>query len=62
MPDLARSHFRMMHRLRVRWAEVDLQRIVFNPHHLLYVDTALTECWRVMALPYASWCTCSRTR
>ena len=29
-----RSDFRFFDRLRVRWAEVDLQKIVFNPHPL----------------------------
>ena len=28
------SAFRMRHRLRVRWAEVDPQNIVFNGHYL----------------------------
>ncbi len=40
------------HRLRVRWAEVDMQRIVFNAHYLLYFDVAITEYWRALALPY----------
>lgn len=44
--------FRFFHRLRVRWAEVDLQRIVFNPHYLMYLDTALADYWRAMGLPY----------
>ena len=44
--------FRLRHRLRVRWAEVDMQRIVFNPHYLMYVDTAFTEYWRALAVPY----------
>ncbi|MEO7937702.1 MAG: thioesterase family protein, partial [Burkholderiaceae bacterium] len=52
MQDPARNQFRLMHRLRVRWAEVDLQRIVFNPHYLMYIDTALTDYWRAMAIPY----------
>ena len=47
-----REDFRSLHRLRVRWAEVDLQGIVFNGHYLLYLDTALAEHWRAMALPY----------
>ena len=47
-----RGDFRRLHRLRVRWAEVDLQGIVFNGHYLLYLDTALAEHWRAMALPY----------
>jgi len=49
---IARSDFRFLHRLRVRWAEVDLQRIVFNPHYLMYLDTALADYWRAMGLPY----------
>ncbi len=52
MTELSRQEFRLIHRLRVRWAEVDLQRIVFNPHYLMYVDTAFTEYWRAMAIPY----------
>lgn len=47
-----RSDFRFLHRLRVRWAEVDMQRIVFNAHYLMYFDTAITDYWRAMAMPY----------
>ncbi len=50
--ELARNQCRLLHRLRVRWAEVDLQRIVFNPHYLTYIDTAFTEYWRALAIPY----------
>ena len=46
------SDFRCHARLRVRWAEVDMQRIVFNAHYLMYIDTAMTEYWRALALPY----------
>lgn len=47
-----RSDFRFLHRLRVRWAEVDMQKIVFNAHYLMYFDTAITDYWRALALPY----------
>jgi YbgC/YbaW family acyl-CoA thioester hydrolase len=50
VPTLA--DFRLHHALRVRWAEVDLQKIVFNPHYLAYVDTAIADYWRALALPY----------
>lgn len=30
-----RHDFRFFERLRVRWAEVDLQQIVFNGHYLM---------------------------
>jgi YbgC/YbaW family acyl-CoA thioester hydrolase len=39
-------------RLRVRWAEVDMQKIVFNAHYLTYIDTAIAEYWREIGLPY----------
>ncbi|MEI8326914.1 MAG: YbgC/FadM family acyl-CoA thioesterase [Betaproteobacteria bacterium] len=44
--------FRFLHRLRVRWCEVDAQKIVFNAHYLMYLDTAMADYWRAMALPY----------
>jgi len=50
---MRRSDFRFLDRLRVRWAEIDAQRIVFNGHYLMYFDTATAGYWRAMALPYA---------
>ncbi len=47
-----RADFRFIHRLRVRWAEVDMQKIVFNAHYLMYFDTAISDYWRALALPY----------
>ena len=47
-----RSDFRFFHRLRVRWAEVDMQKIVFNAHYLMYLDTAVADYWRDLGLPY----------
>lgn len=44
--------FRHLERLRVRWAEVDMQHIVFNGHYLMYIDTAVAGYWRAIALPY----------
>jgi YbgC/YbaW family acyl-CoA thioester hydrolase len=44
--------FRFSHPLRVRWAEVDMQKIVFNAHYLMYFDTAVADYWRALALPY----------
>jgi acyl-CoA thioester hydrolase len=37
------------HELRVRYAEVDMQRHVFNAHYLTYVDEAL-DAWMRQAL------------
>ena len=47
-----RGEFRFFDRLRVRWAEVDMQKIVFNGHYLMYFDTAVAGYWRAMAMPY----------
>ena len=49
---MKREDFRFFDRLRVRWAEVDMQKIVFNGHYLMYFDTAVAGYWRAMALPY----------
>lgn len=46
-----RSDFSFFHTLRVRWAEVDMQAIVFNGHYLTYFDVAFTEYWRATGLP-----------
>ena len=46
------ARFRCHTRLRVRWAEVDMQKIVFNGHYLMYIDTAMTDYWRALAMPY----------
>jgi YbgC/YbaW family acyl-CoA thioester hydrolase len=51
---MKRSDFRYFHRLRVRWAEIDMQKIVFNGHYLTYIDTAVTAYWGRVALPYES--------
>ena len=44
--------FRFSHSLRVRWVEVDMQKIVFNGHYLMYFDTAIADYWRALGLPY----------
>ena len=49
---MQRKAFRFLHPLRVRWAEVDMQKIVFNAHYLMYFDTAMADYWRALALPY----------
>ncbi len=48
---MAQSDFSFFHPLRVRWAEVDMQAVVFNGHYLTYFDVALTEYWRKVGLP-----------
>lgn len=47
---MAKSDFSFIHTLRVRWAEVDLQGIVFNGNYLTYFDVAITEYWRAAGL------------
>ena len=50
---MQRTDFRFVDRLRVRWAEIDAQQIVFNAHYLMYFDTAIAGYWRALAMPYA---------
>ena len=49
---MLRQDFRFFHPLRVRWVEVDMQKIVFNGHYLMYFDTAVGDYWRNLVLPY----------
>jgi YbgC/YbaW family acyl-CoA thioester hydrolase len=49
---MPKADFVCVPRLRVRWAEVDMQKIVFNGHYLTYIDTAIADYWREIGLPY----------
>src|SRR5262245_52391939 len=49
---MPRDEFRCVLRLRVRWAEIDMQKVVFNAHYLTYIDTAVAEYWREVGLAY----------
>jgi acyl-CoA thioester hydrolase len=49
---MKRDQFRFFHDLRVRYAEVDSQGIVFNAHYLTYFDTAITEYMRNINYDY----------
>lgn len=35
--------FRFSHRIKVRYSEIDGQKIVFNAHYLTYLDIAVSE-------------------
>jgi len=45
---MRREEFTLLHPMRVRWAEVDMQGVVFNAHYLMYMDTAIGEYWRAV--------------
>jgi acyl-CoA thioester hydrolase len=47
-----KSDFRFCHRLRVRFAETDLQGIVFNANYMVYYDVAWTEYFRAIGVEY----------
>lgn len=49
---MAREDFHHAMPLRVRWAEVDPQSIVFNAHYLTYCDICITEYWRAIGVRY----------
>ncbi len=42
---MTRPGFSFSTRFRVRYAEVDAQRVVYNSRYLEYVDVAVTEFW-----------------
>lgn len=46
------ADFRHRMPLRVRWAEIDKQGVVFNAHYLLYCDVCVTEYWRAIDVRY----------
>jgi acyl-CoA thioester hydrolase len=50
---MSHADFSFFHPLRVRWAEADMQGIVFNGHYLTYFDVAFTEYFRAVGLPGA---------
>lgn len=43
-----KGDFAFFHRLRVRWSEVDMQKVVFNGNYFNYFDVAVFESWRAM--------------
>jgi acyl-CoA thioester hydrolase len=47
-----RADFKFHHKLRVRFAETDLQGIVFNGNYLTYYDVAWTEYFRAIGLEW----------
>jgi acyl-CoA thioester hydrolase len=49
---MKRDQFKFFQELRIRYAEVDSQGIVFNAHYLTYFDTAITEYMRNINYDY----------
>lgn len=49
---MRQDDFTFVHQLRVRWAEVDRQNVVFNGNYFLYFDVAVAEYWRAIGVPY----------
>lgn len=47
------ADFAFFEPMRVRWSEVDMQGVVFNPNYLVYADIAMTEYMRAIGLPGA---------
>ena len=47
-----KADFKFNHKLRVRFAETDMQGIVFNGNYLTYYDVAWTEYFRAMRMTW----------
>ncbi|MEO1046410.1 MAG: thioesterase family protein [Pseudomonadota bacterium] len=45
-----RAGFRLIHPLRVRYNEADMQGIVFNANYLVYADIGITAYFRALAM------------
>ena len=50
---VVKADFKFNHKLRVRFAETDMQGIVFNGNYLTYYDVAWTEYFRAMGLTWS---------
>lgn len=44
--------FPFVHTLRVRYSEIDGQKIVYNAHYLTYLDLAFTEYFRAIGIQF----------
>lgn len=49
---MPREDFRFSFPFRVRYSEIDGQKVVFNAHYLTYYDTAITEYFRDLGYDY----------
>jgi acyl-CoA thioester hydrolase len=49
---MAITDFTLIHPLRVRWSEIDMQGVVFNGHYLNYMDVGIAEYWRAAHIAY----------
>lgn len=49
---MSREAYTLLFPNRVRWAEVDRQDVVFNPHYFTYFDVAVCEYWRAADIAY----------
>jgi len=47
-----RDAFPILSTVRVRWAETDAHRVVFNPQYFAYFDVAYTEYMRAIDVPF----------
>ncbi len=45
------SDYYFSHPIRVRYSEIDGQKIVFNAHYSTYIDVAVTEYFRTVISP-----------
>lgn len=54
-PSPEEPRFPLVHPLRVRWAEADMQGVVFNAHYLAWFDIGITEYLRALADGDGDW-------
>ena len=49
---MSAAGFSFVHTLRVRYAEIDGQKVVYNAHYLTYLDLAFTEYFRAIGIQF----------
>jgi acyl-CoA thioester hydrolase len=51
---VSKKDFQFYHPFRIRYSEIDGQKVVFNAHYLTYFDTAITEYFRWLPFDYVN--------
>lgn len=54
LPSLAAAGYRFAEVFKVRWSEVDAQKIIFNGNYMVYIDEAFFEYTKLLSQRYGA--------
>lgn len=54
LPSLAAAGYRFAEIFRVRWSEIDAQKIIFNGNYMVYIDEAFSEYLKMLSERYGA--------